>query len=76
MEIHKVYNGSLKTPKVKGIYACANHPTVEGLNDLLSLKNQQLKARGKELSIDLKPVDERVNTYIRQRLWQSSMVDA
>ncbi len=71
LEIHKVYNGSLKTPRVKGIYACANHPTVEGLNDLLSLKNQQLKTRGKELSIDLKPVDERVNTYIRQKLWQS-----
>jgi energy-coupling factor transporter ATP-binding protein EcfA2 len=72
LEIRKVYNGSLKTPKLKGIYAYANHPTVEGLNDLLSLKNQQLKARGKELGIDLKPVDERVNTSIRQRLWQSA----
>ncbi len=72
LEIHKVYNGSLKTPKLKGIYAFANHPTAEGLNDLLSLKNQQLKARGKELGIDLKSVDERVNTSIRQKLWQSA----
>ena len=71
LEIHKVYNGSLKTPKLKGVYACAHYPTVEGLNDLLSLKNQQLKARAKELGVDLKSVDERVNTSIRQRLWQS-----
>lgn len=71
LEIHKVYNGSLKTPKLKGVYALAYHPTLEGLNDLLSLKNQQLKTRAKELGVDLKPVDERVNTSIRQRLWQS-----
>ena len=71
LEIHKVYNGSLKTPKLKGVYALAYHPTIEGLNDLLSLKNQQLKTRAKELGVDLKPVDERVNTFIRQQLWHS-----
>ncbi|MES9902243.1 MAG: AAA family ATPase [Sedimenticola sp.] len=52
LEIQKIYDGSLKKPKLLGAYACALHPTVEGRDDLLTLKNSDLKKRAKELDVD------------------------
>jgi len=43
LEIVKVYNGELKSPKISGVFARAVHPGKEKFNDLLQLKNTELK---------------------------------
>lgn len=68
LEIHKFYSGDLQKPKCKSIEAYSIHPTVDGANDLLQLKNTDLKKRAKELDIDLEGVDQRVNAQIRAHI--------
>ena len=70
LEIHKVFNAELKTPKAN-VYAYALHPNVQNLDDLLLLKNPQLKTRARDLNVSLEQIDSRVNTLIRQQLWSS-----
>jgi len=72
LEIHKLFNGSLKNPQLKETYARAIHPTADKLNDLLSLKNSELKQRATELNISLESIDTRINTQIRRKLWDST----
>jgi putative ATP-dependent endonuclease of OLD family len=71
LEIHQVFNTNLKTAKQSGIFAHAIHPVSRGRDDLLLLKNAELKARANELGVDLEGVNLRVNTQIRRRLWDS-----
>jgi putative ATP-dependent endonuclease of the OLD family len=42
LEIHKIYNCSLATPK-PSVFACAVHPTKKGLSDLIQKSNKDLK---------------------------------
>jgi predicted ATP-dependent endonuclease of OLD family len=72
LEIHQVFNGSLKSPKLTGTFAHAVHPSIEGRNDLLLLKNRELKDRAKSLGVDLDEVNQRVNTEIRRQIWKST----
>jgi putative ATP-dependent endonuclease of OLD family len=65
LEIHKVYDGSLKTPKLRGTYARALHPSAQNANDLLQLKNSDLKDRATQLGVDTQSIDTRVNTQLR-----------
>lgn len=71
LEIHKVYDGSLVTPKPTGTFASALHPTADGAGDLLLLKNSDLKARATDLELDLEEIDARVNTLLRRSIWES-----
>lgn len=50
LEIIKEWDTSTKTPK-ESVFAVAMHPTHDKVTDLLTLKNAELKARVKELSI-------------------------
>lgn len=68
LEIHKFYSGELQKPKCKSIQAHAIHPTIDGVKDLLQLKNSDLKKRAQELGVDLNDVDQRVNAKIRARI--------
>ena len=68
LEIHKFYSGELQKPKCKSIQAYAIHPTLDGVKDLLQLKNFDLKKRAQELGIDLNGVDQRINAQIRARI--------
>jgi putative ATP-dependent endonuclease of OLD family len=68
LEIHKSYSGNLQKPKCTSIEAYANHPTVDGANDLLQLTNPALKQRAKDLNLDLEGVDQRINAQIRTRI--------
>lgn len=72
LEIIKVYNGELKTPKLSEVFAKAFHPNKEKYNDLLQLKNPELKKRAKDLNIELTEVDLRNNTQIRKKIWSST----
>jgi predicted ATPase len=66
LEIHKTYSGNIDKPKCTSIAAFANHPTAEGIADLLQLKNQELKKRGKELGVNFSDVDQKVNAQLRK----------
>jgi putative ATP-dependent endonuclease of the OLD family len=67
LEVHRLYPGRGK-PRV---VAVAQHPTADGLNDLLSIKNDDLKkrVRGRGLA---DTVDLRSNPAKRQALWGAS----
>ena len=69
LEIHKVFDCSKSriTPKV---FAIALHPTATHVDDLLLLKQTDLKARCQTLGVE-KVVDMRVNASIRQGIWTS-----
>ena len=68
LEIHKVFDCSLKSPKPR-VVACAFHPTTEGYSDLLQLKNSELKKRLQDKGVDATNVDQRSNPSIRKALW-------
>lgn len=51
IEIHKVFDCSLKAPKSKNILV-AKHPTLNNYQDLLVLKQAELKKRIKDLKIE------------------------
>lgn len=71
LEIHRVFNGALKTPKQSRSFLLADHPSAEGRSDLLYLRNAQLKTRARELGIDLSGVDQRINCALRRAIWGS-----
>lgn len=72
LEIFKVFDGSLKTPKLTGTFAQANHPTAKEISDLLNLKNTDLKKRADTLNVDMSQIDNRVNSQIRQAIWDAA----
>lgn len=68
LEIHKVFectDGKLKKEKTVAI---ANHPTVQGFNDLLYKKNAELKKIGEQVQID-SSIDKRSNVDLRHAIW-------
>lgn len=65
LEIHKVFNGALATPKLTEWYALAAHPTHPKAKDLLSLNNKDLKVRAEEISADLTGTDKKINSALR-----------
>ncbi len=69
LEIVKEYD--LRASRITAkVFARANHPTAQGLADLLQINNIKLKARASELGVDLAGVDQRVNSQIRSAIWQ------
>jgi predicted ATPase len=72
LEIHKVYDGTLKTPKLTGTFAYALHPSADDRGDLLTLTNNQLKDRAKILEINTGDIDLKINSLIRQCIWEST----
>jgi putative ATP-dependent endonuclease of OLD family len=67
LEIHKLYDCSLKTPKAT-VHAFSHHPINDGLSDLLRLKITDLKKRSRDLEVDLSVVDQRSNPSLRQAI--------
>lgn len=71
LEVHKVFNGSLKSPKQTRVFLVANHPSVRLIDDLLYLKNSELKKRASDLGVNLDNVDQRINSALRHAIWGS-----
>jgi len=70
LEVVKMYTCPGKGKgKLKGVFACANHPTASNYNDLLLLTNTKLKQRAKELGVDLSSVNQTINTDLRRAMW-------
>lgn len=70
LEIRKVYNCALVTPKEQ-VFIVANHPTVNQGNDLLLLKKAELKARATALGIAAANYNGNINSTIREAIWNS-----
>jgi len=70
LELHKVWDCTLKTPKECVVATCC-HPTAEGADDLLQLTNRELKNRLRERNVDVSGVDQRANPSIRSAIWAS-----
>lgn len=70
LEVKKVYNGFLATPKEQ-VFIVANHPTVAQGSDLLSLKKAELKARATALGIATANYNGNINSTIREAIWNS-----
>lgn len=69
LEIVKEYDCS-KTKISDSIIAVAMHPADKGFDDLLLVKNPELKKRLKDKRID-KEVDQRSNVAMRQAIWKT-----
>ncbi len=69
LEVHKLYDGSLKNPKLVGTYVSAEHPSIEGYSNLHELKNANLKAVAAAANVDLAGVQKTINTQLRRALW-------
>jgi len=72
LEVHRVYQSSAGKLKEIGHFAHAHHPSAAKRDDLLLLKNAQLKTRADELGVDLTKVDTRVNAQLRRAIWGSA----
>jgi putative ATP-dependent endonuclease of the OLD family len=70
LQLIKKFNCALKTPK-EMVFAVANHPTSNMVNDLLLLKNQELKDRLNHLGVSKDDVDLRSNVSIRRAIWDN-----
>lgn len=72
LEVHKVFDGSLKKPKLKGTFVMANHPTCDGFHDLMGLKNTELKQRAEKIGVDMAAVPKSINTALRRAIWSEA----
>jgi predicted ATP-dependent endonuclease of OLD family len=70
LEIQKKFNCSTKTVKAS-TFAVAFHPSKKGFENLLGLKNGELKAKLSELGLDDKKVNKSVNSEMRKAIWAS-----
>lgn len=69
--IRRTFNGNLDKPKETSIDAIAEHPTIEGFHDLLTLKKADLSKRAVDLGVSLDGVDKRVNALVRAAIWNA-----
>jgi len=60
------------SPKCEQIFIRAVHPTAENFNDLFSLTIAQLRARARELGVDLEGVNETIKSALRHAIWLST----
>lgn len=70
LEIKKVYAATAAKPKEKVFIVC-NHPTIKNGNDLLTLKQGQLRQRADSLEIPQENYNGTVNSSMRSAIWNS-----
>ncbi len=68
LEIEKLYNGSLATPKCTRVSVNAVHPRLPSVIDLLRLNNSSLRQKAADLEVPMDGVDQRVNAEIRKAI--------
>lgn len=51
LEISKIYSATSNNPK-ESVYIVCQHPSVAGMNDLLLLKQTELRSRANNLNIE------------------------
>ncbi|WP_454017141.1 ATP-binding protein [Azospirillum sp. Marseille-Q6669] len=68
LRIVKQIDCTPRTPKVS-VFASALFPAADGVRDLLSLKQADLKKRAESLGADLQAVDKRSNVELRRAIY-------
>ena len=68
LEIKKIFDTELKTIKEK-IFIVCNHPSADGLNDLLYVKNAELQKRAKNLRAEEDSLPFVASAPLREYLW-------
>jgi putative ATP-dependent endonuclease of OLD family len=71
LEIHKMFDCGAARIK-ESVFAVADHPVNDQMDDLLFLKNADLKRRAATLNIDENDMDRRSNPSIRSAIWRSA----
>ena len=71
-EVCKVYNCSISKPKLSRVFANARHPSSPGVEDLLSLKINQLRTRAEEREVDLSEVNQTIKNQLRSAIWSQT----
>lgn len=72
LELHKVFNGALATPKLTGLFAITMHPSSNDTKDLLYCNNKALKDKAEALHINLVGVDKKINAQLRAAIRDAS----
>ncbi|MFL0489212.1 AAA family ATPase [Bacillus sp. 179-I 2A5 NHS] len=70
IEIKKVFSTTATKPK-PAIYIVCNHPTAEGMDNLLALKRTDLRRMVSSLDIDAGEYNSNVNHTMRKAIWNS-----
>lgn len=70
LEIQQEYICNQTIGKLSKTVAKAYHPLGENINNLLELKQTELKKLAKNLGVDLTHIDERANAPIRHEIWR------
>lgn len=68
LEIVKKYDCSGASGKISA-FAIANHPSAAGVEDLLSLKLTELRAKAQLLNADLENVNQTMKAQLRAAIW-------
>lgn len=69
LEIIKTYDCNAAKGKFSGAFARAMHPSVAGIDDLLSLKLTELKTKAQQRGVDLAGVNQTAKAPVRQAIW-------
>ncbi|MED1268208.1 AAA family ATPase [Bacillus mycoides] len=70
IEIKKVFSTTAAKPK-PAIYIVCNHPTAEGMENLLALKRTELRSKVNSLGIDPQEYNSNINHTMRKAIWSS-----
>ncbi|HMU63237.1 MAG TPA: ATP-binding protein [Nitrosomonas sp.] len=69
LEIIKEWDCSAAKGKLTGVFAKAFHPAENGIDDLLSLKLTELRAKALQRAVDLSNVIQTAKAPLRQAIW-------
>jgi putative ATP-dependent endonuclease of the OLD family len=72
LEIIKTYDCNAAKGKFAGAFAKAMHPSIAGIDDLLSLKITELKTKALQRAVDLTGINLTAKAQIRQGIWAST----
>lgn len=72
LEIVKVYNCNAAKGKLSGVFAKARHPSTDGIDDLLSLKIAELRAKATQRGVDLTNVNQTMKAQLRGAIWDQA----
>ncbi len=71
LTIEQEFNCAGAKPKLTAVCAIANHPSDNGVSDLLELKIEALKKRAKDLGVNLENTNQSVSSELRRAIWKS-----
>lgn len=72
LEIVKTYDCSAARGKSPNVFARCLHPSVDGIDDLLSLKLSELRTKAQQRGVDLAGVNQAAKAPVRRAIWKAA----